>query len=509
MAEQHELLQGRLGRRTFLKGAALAGLASASPALWMQSARATGSPQVSRHLAFGADPQREAVVSFACATPFRSAQVEYGLDNSFGLTVPADVRSVPGVSTRYGHGRLQGLSPDTSYRYRIRLDGVVTGAGTLTTAPSRPEPFTFTAFGDEGVSTRAHSVIQAMGQVAPRFHLLAGDICYADSSGHGSLKDHFDPSVWDAWLTMIEPVAATTPWMCATGNHDMEPGYGALGYSGYLGRFVVPGNGAQGCPSTYSFRYGNVGFLCLDSNDVSYEIPHNLGYSHGLQTMWADQQLAAYRSPGSGVDFVVVYFHHCAFSTSSQHGSEGGVRDAWVPLFDKHEVDLVINGHAHLYERTSPLRGGHITADAGRFGRVDSSKGTTYITAGGGGAPLHGRFLTGGRSFVFGPDQTQESEATPWALPTKTTRHTFLAVDVTPADGGNAPTMRIRGIDWHGRLVDEVTLARRGDAAHGVDPLWVVGGGLALGGGALGTARWYHRRATAQDGPEAEVQRPL
>ncbi len=34
------------------------------------------------------------------------------------------------------------------------------------------------------------------------------------------------------------------------------------------------------------------------------------------------------------------------------------MRTNWVPLFDKYAVDLVINGHNHIYERTDPLKGG-------------------------------------------------------------------------------------------------------------------------------------------------------
>ena len=54
-----------------------------------------------------------------------------------------------------------------------------------------------------------------------------------------------------------------------------------------------------------------------------------------------------------------MFFHHCAYSTST-HASDGGVRDAWLPLFTKHQVDLVINGHNHVYERTDAVKGGKV-----------------------------------------------------------------------------------------------------------------------------------------------------
>jgi hypothetical protein len=42
-------------------------------------------------------------------------------------------------------------------------------------------------------------------------------------------------------------------------------------------RLDFPGNGPSVCPGTYFFAYGNVGFISLDPNDVSYEITANLG----------------------------------------------------------------------------------------------------------------------------------------------------------------------------------------------------------------------------------------
>jgi hypothetical protein len=442
----------------FLQGAAV-GLTTVTPVLWVQPARAAGEPRVVRHVGVGADPKRQAVVSFAARTPFRRAWVEYGPDDFFGSMLPADVRGVPGVATRYGHVLLRGLEPGTRYRYRVRLDGVAGRSGTVTTAPAQPAPFTFTAFGDQGVSHRARAVVSRVRSLRPAVHLVAGDLCYAARRGRGGPDRRFDPRVWDRWLAMIEPVAARSAWMCATGNHEMEPGSGDLGYDGYLTRFLLPGNGAAGAPSTYGFTYGTVGFLCLDSNDVSYELPHNRGYSGGRQTRWLDRRLARLRAPGSGIDFVVVVLHHCVYSTNHGHGSEGGVREQWVPLFDRHGVDLVVNGHAHNYERTSPLRGGQVVAEASRARSLDSARGTTYITAGGGGAAGHDAFVRDG-GIVVREGRVREREPAPWTLPTRSRRHALLAVEVIPRSPGRPATMAVRAVDADGRVLDHVTLTR-------------------------------------------------
>lgn len=473
MAEQFDYLRGGLSRRRFLiaSGLALGGVATTG--LWLQSTMTSGTPIGPRHVSFGADSSRQAVVSFSVPGPFGKATVHYGPDRTFGGVAGVSAQTVPGVSTVYGHAYIEGLLPGRRYFYRVDVDGQTSAISSFSTAAQAPTKFMFTAFGDEAVSSSAVRMVRQIATIDPAFHLLAGDICYADSSGGGRKTDAFDPKVWDSWLAMIEPAAESSPWMCATGNHDMEPGYGLHGYSGYLNRFPTPGNGAPGCPTTYTFRFGNVAVVALDANDVSYEFPHNLGYSGGRQTTWLADVLAGYRGAGSGVDFIVAFFHYCTFSTNNLHGSDLGVRENWVPLFDTFNVDLVINGHAHLYERAFPIRHGIVTKVVPAGGLLDSEAfGTTYITAGGGGAPVNEGFESSGLSMVVQKDGTHAPEPAPWSAPTRTNRHVFLLIEVTPAAAADAPTsMNIKAVTSHGNLVDEVTLTRksRGSATKAVN----------------------------------------
>jgi 3',5'-cyclic AMP phosphodiesterase CpdA len=57
------------------------------------------------------------------------------------------------------------------------------------------------------------------------------------------------------------------------------------------------------------------------------------------------------------VDWIVVQMHQCALSSSQTgNGSDLGIRQEWLDLFDRFEVDLVLNGHDHDYERSFPVR---------------------------------------------------------------------------------------------------------------------------------------------------------
>ncbi len=264
--------------------------------------------------------------------------------------------------------------------------------------------------------TPAVTQTNAMATQRPVFTLLAGDICYADPGGSGLPADDraalggtaapgtnlYNPYVWDVFLNQIESQAAFTPWMFATGNHDMEPVYGNTsylgdspqhGYGGHRARLDLPGNGPKGCPSVYSFVYANVGVISVDANDLSAEIQTNTGYSHGAQLKWLEDTLRHWRSPhhrGAEVDFVVAFFHHCAYSTTNNHASDGGVRDALDPLFSRYQVDLVVQGHNHVFERTDPIRNGVRTRSAPDGSTVHPSRdGVTYICAGSGGRPRY------------------------------------------------------------------------------------------------------------------------
>ncbi|GAA3351725.1 metallophosphoesterase [Amorphoplanes nipponensis] len=267
--------------------------------------------------------------------------------------------------------------------------------------------------GEHGTDRRpALTQTLLMATQRPVFTLLAGDICYANPSGSGLPADDttaltrtappgrnlYNPYVWDVFLNQIEPLASRVPWMFATGNHDMEPLYGDTrflgdspthGYGGLVDRLDFPANGPRTCPSVYRFVYGNVGVISIDANDLSAELQTNTGYSGGAQLSWLKRTLREWRTEGERakeIDFVVAFLHHCAYSTTQNHASDGGVRDALDPLFSRYQVDLVVQGHNHLLERTDPIRYGRRTKAAPDGATIFPAKdGVTYLCVGSGG----------------------------------------------------------------------------------------------------------------------------
>jgi hypothetical protein len=225
--------------------------------------------------------------------------------------------------------------------------------------------------------------------------------------------------------------------MPCPGNHEIEFNNGAQGFNAYLTRFSLPHNGTAFAGLWYQFKVGSALFISLSADDVIYQDsgafvagPAALhpapstgnapiepgtslyirGYSGGEQTRWLEKTLAAAASDHS-IDWIIVQMHQDALSSSKNgNGSDKGIRESWLPLFDRYGVDLVLCGHDHDYERSWPVRGcnHNVGRDAASGvavdtcqptpvlavepadGRFDTSHGTIHLILGGGGtsAPL-------------------------------------------------------------------------------------------------------------------------
>jgi hypothetical protein len=535
-AEQHEWFRRATSRRAVLLGGAIsAGAAIAGPVLLAGTAKAStlsatvaqtpllvtsgngpGGSAVApfgRHITYGADPTTQMAVGWQVPAPVSNPFIRIG-SSPYDLSsqIPAEVRTVttpasiwntktaepidsipPSLASStieqyYLHAVLSGLQPGQTYYYSVGHQGWdfsadVTTLGTFTTAPVGRVPFRFTAFGDQDTTFDSVGTTTQIRTQNPAFHLHAGDISYAENGGDGLLTDQYNPNVWDTWFNLVEPAAGSLPWQVAMGNHEMEVWYSPDTYGAIYARFDFPGELTSSTPPVYySWTYGNVGFLSLDANDVSFEIPANLGYSGGAQVAWLGSTLASLRA-NPDIDFIVVYFHHCAFSTCSTHGCDGGVDQYFVPLFDQYTVDLVINGHNHIYERTDPIISGSATQEA-PIGTVlnnggSSPAGTTYITAGGGGKSL---YSFDGNSTTPGlvPDSYLGNINNDSAVPTyinstptggitnetvnwsrvRYTGYCLLVIDSKPGFGPGNSALNITGISEAGTVLDYLQIVR-------------------------------------------------
>ncbi|MFF1306483.1 purple acid phosphatase family protein [Streptomyces sp. NPDC058307] len=506
MAEQHEYLHTKFSRRTMIRGGAVtlgavAGGAfvpgavaqAATPTRTLPATESVDGALVApfgRHLAYGNDARTEMTVSWqvpvAVKKPFiRIGARPWDLSRKIEAEVrtlytPAGVGASADHTQYYLHAKLSRLRPGQTYYYGVGHQGfdpaephLAGTLGTFTTAPAHKKPFTFTAFGDQGVGYHGLANDSLLLGQNPAFHLHAGDIAYADPAGQGKSADTgFDARVWDQFLAQTESVAKSVPWMVSYGNHDMEAWYSPNGYGGEEARFTLPDNGPdkKHLPGVYSFVHGNTAIISLDPNDVSFEIPANLGISGGTQTTWFEGQLKKYRA-AKDIDFIVVFFHHCAYCTSTAHASEGGVRQEWVPLFEKYTVDLVINGHNHQYERTDVIKGDKVAKKL-PIGETayPETEGVVYVTAGAAGRSLYA--FTAPDSYEGHLDEQESvasfintkdgkvNETVTWSR-VRYLNYSFLRVDVEPAAKGHYAKLKVSGIAETGDRIDHFTVARR------------------------------------------------
>jgi hypothetical protein len=358
------------------------------------------------HLTWGDDPARTVVVSWASAGRADRPRVRIG-QRVIAATERACADPHSGVTWTY-HARVAGLRPGATYGYAVTADNDASAAdpfsATFTTAPEGRAAFRFTSFGDLGTS-RAGAALEsgqdayAAGAVEtfqPLFHLDNGDLTPAGPAP-GALAQ-----AWRDFGNNVQASAANRPWLPVPGDHALGGGDREQGLASFLARYTLPANGLAGHEGRwYAFRVGTALFVCLSGDDVADQdmaapdadsgqaaVPgFGRGYSGGAQTRWLESTLAAARGDAS-LDWVIAALHQCACSSApAGTGSGLGIRREWLPLFDTYEVDLVLSGHDHGYERSFPVRG---QDDAGRphpvttvdSGVFDTSQGTVHLVLG-------------------------------------------------------------------------------------------------------------------------------
>ena len=270
----------------------------------------------------------------------------------------------------YQHeARLSNLTPGSRYTYDVFIGGADVTAGQdsfLTAPPTGTGTVRFIAFGDSGVGSPAQRELAAL-MTADTFDLAvhAGDVAYGVPEGIGSGNyqqyDEWVFGVYQAWMR-------SRPMFPSIGNHDDELNDGEP----YRNVFVLPPGGASTtypdhAERFYSYDYGPVHFVALDT-ELAFQDPAR----RDAQLAWLDADLSSTSQP-----WRVVYMHRSPYNSGTRHGSDLAVRAAFAPVFERHNVQLVISAHEHIYERSVPWR------------EFSAGPGVTYIVTGGGGAPLY------------------------------------------------------------------------------------------------------------------------
>ncbi|MEL1263819.1 metallophosphoesterase family protein [Pseudoxanthomonas putridarboris] len=351
------------------RGLLAALLAMSCPAAWAQDAAwrqhepNTRVPKgVMRYAPTGfpdrivASPAADAATGFAVAWR-TSAAVESPLlevvvaGDSPDMGEPRQVRATTRVlETENGvahHHRadVDGLRPDTLYAWRVQGERTWSAWHHTRTAAGAEAPLTLLYFGDtqnKNVSLTTRVVREAMRHAPDaRLALYAGDLV---SGGDGE-----DDNEWGEWFESNETLPTSMAVAPAPGNHeyfeefeDTPQERRVLG-AHWPVQFALPRNGvAQAAETTYWFDYQDVRVVVIDGTSAL-----DLGTAKA-QAQWLDGVLASNPHRWS------IVLTHQPFYSPREGRDNVLLRKHLLPVIRKRKVDLVLQGHDHVYGRRLP-----------------------------------------------------------------------------------------------------------------------------------------------------------
>jgi len=355
-----------------------------------------------------------------------SVQYRTGTGTTSTATASSTYRasSATGIPSYYQHeALLNGLTPSTTYQYDLRLGAADPTPGIVDTFRTPPAVGSGTihlvAFGDSGNGSTAQAQIASL-IAADAFDLAVhtGDIAYSQGT-YAQYEANFFP-YYRAWMRQ----KAIFP---SIGNHD-DMTASATPYRTF---FVLPRDGASATyPNNaerfYSFDYGPAHVIVLDTEAAFLNTSRR-----AEQIAWLTADLQA----SQDAPWRIAVFHRPPYNSGVEHGSDLAVRAAFGPLFEQYNVQLVLNGHEHGYERSVPWRESPNT----------SRQAVTYVVTGGAGATLYQM----GRSA--------------WTAFSRSAYH-YVRLAVSPAD------VTLEAVGSNGSVFDRFTLDRALQASDASAP---------------------------------------
>jgi hypothetical protein len=290
----------------------------------------------------------------------------------YGIAPDCERVTTINYATREHRFPLFGLLPDTTYCYRIFLPEP-TGQAVYkasegrfrTFPPEEKDSFAFLVLGESGSGSPEQAELAAqMERLSPAFVVHTGGLV------ESGLDEDADAQYFGPYASLMR----SSPFFPAPGSSEYGPSAAAkesrdFFRENYSPHQSVPLNGLP--PHYYYFDAGNARFIVLDTNAFGGIAGAPALDGSSKQYKWLDHVLGRTKKVWK---FVVL--HHPLYS-SGEYGILEEMNGLLRPLFEKHRVDVVFQGHERLYERTAPLAG---DARAG--------EGVVYITLGGGGRPV-------------------------------------------------------------------------------------------------------------------------
>lgn len=317
-----------------------------------------------KHIRFGStsDPLNGLTITWQSIGNYDN--IKWGYTNAYEKGTALGIKR-SGYENNFFDYHFPNLEANSTIYYRLfdSSAGEWTAEMTYSTASEiNGSKFSFLAMGDSRTYVEDwHDVSIAANVNKTDFTLFMGDI----------VADGSVPEDWNNWFEYGEDFIANNLVYHSIGNHECK----GNGEEVYPNVFVLPEN-VNGSEYYYSFTFGNAVFICLDSEEFE---TGSLGY---VQNNWLINIL----SENSDKTWKIVWFHRPFYTTGSHAGEMNDKMDTWFDTFDTFGVDLIFNGHDHMYERTKPVqKNGKVVSEYGS----KSEHGRCQVVCGGAGAPLY------------------------------------------------------------------------------------------------------------------------
>ncbi|MEX1024697.1 MAG: metallophosphoesterase family protein [Planctomycetota bacterium] len=333
-----------------------AGDESEYAALMERTTRASGTTPMHWRVVWTRDPAHEAVVAWSTAEAGATHEVRWDVEprslDEYRQRVPVTRSGRYTASSResdatlhFHHTRLVDLPPAATIHFQLVSDGVASRPFHFRTADPDAGEVVVLAGGDSrsGLLDRCRMNLLMASLVERRPETLAlvhgGDYVYDGNTWRD----------WERWLSHHELTTGANgrvlPLVPARGNHDVGPLYGQV--------FDEPG-----APNAnyWTTKLGHVAFVNLNS-ETSVA---------GEQAGWLAGALQAGRATSR---WLIANYHRPIFPAVKPPGR---AKAHWLPLFDDHKVDLVLESDGHVFKRTVPI-----------YRERHDARGTVYIGEGG------------------------------------------------------------------------------------------------------------------------------
>lgn len=292
------------------------------------------------------------------ATPTTTLPLNYATSSS-GILKATKMKPTQEYTYVSHKAIAENLTPNTTYAYRVGVEGYWSEIATFTTASDQPQPFTFIYMTDSHIMNQeyiddARLCASAAAQQVPdaRFCVFPGDFVETGTNRNSEWE-------WERWFDeALRPVIKQMPIVPTDGNHDDSEN---LNYTYHFNTDNQFKENAKVKPqfdgTTYSFMYGDVLFLVYSLQDYwkgAYSLSACTStYLTNDVGNWFREQVAEHPQ----AKWRIALVHKNIFSGSGHQEDEETplFRATMLPIMKECEIDVMLQGHDHCYEIIGPV----------------------------------------------------------------------------------------------------------------------------------------------------------